>query len=813
MVMMDAFFRDVSYSLRRLRKSPAFTAIVILTLALGIGANTAIFSVVNTVLLRPLPYRAPESLVSIEHFYPSLNNMEAPVSAQGFRDYRDKTKSFESVAVETGFGANLTGTGDPERVPGVRVSGDWFHVLGVGPLIGRVLGRDDDEPGHEHVVVLSHGLWTRLFAASPSAIGKTIELNGETYQVVGVMPQGFVSFNARNADLFVPLALKPAAFTAGYTNEYLNSVARLKTGMSLTRSQAEMATFAENLKKEFPNQFAPKWTLKIRTLDDLSSGRARPALLVLLGAVGLVLLIACANVANLLLARAAIRIKEVAIRSALGADRASLIRQLLTESVMLALAGGVLGLLFAQWSVKSLVTLNPNLPRASEIGIDTNVMVFTLLVSVVTGLLFGLAPALQTSVTNLQETLKDGSRSGASDFAGRNVRRGLVVAEMALSLTLLIGAGLLIKSVGKLQGVDPGFDPRNVLTFNLALPPVKYPTDTAQILFTNQLLPRLNSLTGVQAAGVTSVLPFGGGWSTQSFTIEGLVVPPGQNGPWGDIRIVSPKFFDAMRIPLKKGRLITDQDNQGAPQVTVIDEQFVKKYFSNTDPIGKRITFGSRRGSTDSTWITIVGVVGHAAHEGLDAEPRIQYYLPTSQAGGRFMTVAMRTTGNPLTLLPAAREAVHAIDRNLPLSAPNTMEKLVDASVGQRKLSMILLGVFSAIAVLLASIGIYGVMSYSVTQRTRELGIRMALGAARSRVLALVVGQGMALAVSGVAIGLVAALALTRFLSSQLFGVGATDPTTFTAVSVLLVGIALLATLVPAMRATRVDPVVALRDE
>ena len=810
---MDALLRDVSYSLRRLRKSPAFTTIVVLTLALGIGANTAIFSVVNTVLLRPLPYRAPEALVSIEHFYPSLNNMEAPVSARGFRDYRDKTSSFESVAVETGFGANLTGTGDPERVPGVRVSGDWFHALGGRALLGRVLGRDDDEPGHEHVVVLSHGLWTRLFAASPSAVGKTVELNGETYQVVGVMPQGFVSFFSRNADVFVPLALKPASFNAGYTNEYLNSVARLKPGVTLTRAQAEMAAFAENLKKANPNQFAPKWTLKVRTLDDLSSGRAKPALLVLLGAVGLVLLIACANVANLLLARAAIRIKEVAIRSALGADRASLVRQLLTESVILALCGGVLGLLLAQWSVKSLVALNPNLPRASEIGIDANVMVFTLLVSVVTGLLFGLAPAMQTSVTNLQETLKDGSRSGAADFAGRNVRRGLVVAEMALSLTLLIGAGLLIKSVGKLQGVDPGFDPRNVLTFNLALPALKYPTDTAQILFANQLLPRLNALPGVQAAGVTSVLPFGGSWATASFTIEGFVVPPGQNGPWGDIRVVSPKFFDALRVPLKKGRLFTEQDNLGAQRVTVIDEQFVKKYFANTDPIGKRITFGANRGSTDSTWITIVGVVGHAAHEGLDAEPRIQYYFPASQSGGRFFSVVMRTSGNPTALLPAAREAVHAIDRNLPISNANTMEKLVDASVGQRKLSMILLGVFSAIAMLLASIGIYGVMSYSVTQRTRELGIRMALGAARSRVLALVVGQGMVLTVSGVVIGLVAASTLTRFLSSQLFGVGTTDPVTFTTVSVLLLAVSTLATLIPAMRATRVDPVVALRDE
>ena len=811
---MDALLRDVAYSFRRLRKSPVFTAIVLVTLALGIGANTAIFSVVNTVLLRPLPYRDPGALVSVEHFYPSLNSMEAPVSAAGFRDYRDKTSSFESVAVETQFGANLTGTGgDAERVPGERVSGDWFHVLGISPQKGRTIQRGDDEPGHEHVVVITDGLWTRLFGRKPSAVGSTIELNGESYQVIGVMPPDFRAFFSRTADLFVPLALAPAAFNSGYTNEYLNSVARLKNGVALERAQAEMRLFAENLKKANPNNFAPTWTLKVRSLDDLSSGRIRPALLVLLGAVAFVLLIACANVANLLLARAAVRIKEIAIRAALGADRASLVRQLLTESVMLAVGGGVLGLALARWSVTSLVALNPNLPRASEVGVDWHVMVFTLGLSIATGLLFGLAPALQTSRANLQETLKDGSRSGTADFAGRNVRRGLVIAEVALSLTLLVGAGLLIKSVARLEGVDPGFDPRNVLVFNLNLPRAKYSSDTAQILFFQQLMPRLNAIPGAKAAGMTSVIPFGGDWSTASFTIEGLTVPKGQNGPWGDVRVVTPRFFEAMRIPIKKGRAFDDNDRQGAPQVTIIDEQFVKKYFPHTDPIGKRITFGSRRGSTDSTWITIVGVVGHAAHEGLDAEPRIQYYFPVGQVGIGGGTVAIRASGNPTALLSAAREAVHAIDRNLPLSVVNTMDKLVESSVGQRKQSMLLLGLFSAIAAVLASIGIYGVMSYSVAQRSRELGIRMALGAARPRVLTLVVGQGMALAGIGIVLGLIAALALTRFLSSQLFSVGATDPGTFALVSVLLAAVAFLATLVPAMRATRVDPVVALREE
>ena len=415
--------------------------------------------------------------------------------------------------------------------------------------------------------------------------------------------------------------------------------------------------------------------------------------------------------------------------------------------------------------------------------------------------------------TNLQETLKEGGRSGSTDFSGRALRRSLVVAEVALALTLLVGAGLLIKSVARLQSVDPGFDPHNVVAFRLALPAVKYGPDSLAIQFTNQMLERLNAISGVKAAGTTSVLPFSGGWSTSSFTIERLQVPPGQNGPWGDIRIVSPRFFETLRIPLKRGRFFTDQDAQGSPQVTIIDDEFVKKYFANQEPIGRRITFGPRRGSTDSTWITIVGVVGHTAHEGLDAERRIQYYLPVRQQGRPFMTVAVRTAGDPMGMMPAIRDAVHAVDRDQPLAATTTMDKLVESSVGQRKLSMILLGVFSGIALLLASIGIYGVMSYSVTQRTRELGIRMALGAARPRVLALVVGQGMALALSGVALGVLGALLLTRLLTTQLYAVKPTDPATFVVVAAVLTAIALLATLLPAARATRVDPVVALRDE
>jgi putative ABC transport system permease protein len=811
---MDSFLRDLRYSVRQLRKTPAFAAIVILTLALGIGANTAIFSVVNAVLLRALPYRDPGRLVAIWHFYPSLNGMQAPVSAPGYRDYRDKTHSFAALGVERQFGANLTGPGDPERLPGVKVSGDLFRALGVAPLVGRAIGRDDDQPGHDHVVVLSYGLWTRLFAGNTDAVGKRIELNGESYQVIGVMPSGFHDFYQPLTDFFIPLALPPAAYGSSYGNEYLNSIARLKDGVTFAQAQAEMHAFAENVKATHPNSFGPKstWTLQLQSLQDRATGGMRATLLVLLGAVGFVLLIACANVANLLLARAAVRMKEVAIRSALGADRAMLVRQLLTESLLLAVAGGVLGLALARWSVKAFVALDPKLPRGSEISVDGRVMAFTLVVAVVTGLVFGLVPAMQTSRTNLQETLRDGGRNGAADMAGRRLRRGLVVAEVALALTLLVGAGLLIKSVGRLESVDPGFDPRGVLVFNLSLPQARYGSDTAQALAIDQILSKLAALPGVHAAGVTSTIPFGGGWSTSSFEIEGLVVPPGQNGPWGDVRIASPGYFPAMRIPLLRGRLFTEQDRLTTPPVALIDEQFVKKYFAHSDPIGKRITFGAGPGRKDSTWITIVGVVGHAAHEALDAEPRIQYYFPYDQVGQAGMTVAMRTTGDPVALVPAARAAVRAVDKDLPLAAISTMEKLVDDSIGQRKLSMALLGVFSAIALLLASIGIYGVMSYSVAQRTRELGVRMALGAARGRVLGLVLGQGMTLAAGGVVIGAVAALGLTRLLANQLFDVRATDPSTFLLVGALLATIAFLATLVPALRATRVDPVVALRD-
>jgi putative ABC transport system permease protein len=807
--------RDIRYSIRRLLKSPGFTAVVVLTLGLGIGANTAIFSVINTVLLQPLDYREPDRLVTINHFYRSaaLNNLEAPVSAVGFRDYRDKTKSFEAVAVETGWSANLTGTGDPERVPAIRVSGDYFRVFGVAPQLGRVFGRDEDEPGKNQVVVLSDGLWKRIYGGDRGIVGKTIQLNAQSYTILGVMPEGFKAFFNSQADIWTPLALDPKQFSPeNYTNESLNLTARLKPGVSAKQADAEMHAFAEQVRRLYPNFVGKVWTLKVRTLNELATGDIRPALLVLLGAVGFVLLIACANVANLLLARVTSRQKEVAIRTALGADRWVLVRQLLTESVLLALAGGLLGLGIAYWSVRTLIAIVPNIPRANELGIDGSVLAFTLGLSVFTGLLFGVVPALQTSRTNLHETLKEGGRTGSADVSGRVLRRVLVVGEMALAMTLLIGAGLLIKSVAKLQHVSPGFDPDRLLTFNLSLPNAKYPNDTIRQQFFQSMIERVSHVPGVAAVGGTSTMPFGGSWSTGSFNVEGYQRAPNEPGPWGDIRIVTPDFFRTMHIPLLQGRTFGTQDSHGGQSVAIVDEEFVRKYYPSQNPIGKRVYFSDQ--PKDSDYISIVGVVGHAMHEALDAKPRIQLYLPYAQIPNRqSMSVAVRTTGDPLLMARTVREAIHTVDKDMPLSNVKSMDDLLESSLGQRRLSMILLGAFSAIAMLLASIGIYGVLAYTVTQRSRELGIRMALGAARGRVLRLVIGQGMVLAVIGIAIGLVGALALTRLLAAQLYSITPTDPVTFIGVSFMLAGIALVATLLPALRATRVDPVVALREE
>ncbi|HEY3933564.1 MAG TPA: ABC transporter permease [Gemmatimonadales bacterium] len=818
--LMGSLLSDFRYAARRLRHSPAFTLIVVLTLALGIGANSAIFSVVNTVLLVPMPYRDPSRLVTIYHHYPSIK-LEAPVSAPGFHDYRDRTHSFSGVGVEAAWSVNLTGVGDPQRLVGGRASGLFFPTLGVTPAMGRVISNDDDQAGHNQVVVLSHGLWLRDFGARPDVVGQPVQLNGVAYQVIGVMPREFIDpFNPK-VEIWTPVAIDPAQFVpSNYTSEYLNLIARLKPGTTLDGARREMAAFATRLKKDNPTNFSPDWTLEVRTMSDVQTGAIRPALLILLGAVGFVLLIACGNVANLMLARAATRQREVAVRAALGATRWHLMRQLLAESLLLSLSGGVLGLAIAFGSVKALIASNPGrLPRVGDLAIDSHVVAFTLVIAIATGILFGLAPALRAWHTDLQPSLKDGARGGTADRSGQRIRRALVIAEIALALMLLAGGGLLIRSFARLAGVSPGFQPDHLLTFAIGLPPAKYKNDTVQTAFWSALMPRLEQVPGVVAAAGTTVVPFGGNWSTGSFNVEGYTPPQGSNGPWGDIRTVSPDFFTAMRIPRHAGRTFTAHDDDHAVPVAVVDDQFVKRFYpAGVDPIGKRIYFGSSTPDSTTKYITIVGVVGHAAHEGLDADLRIQLYLsllqPSTTGGGvARLDIVVRTAGDPLAATGAIRAALRDLDPELPMARVTTLDELMSASMGQRRLSTILLAVFAGLALLLASLGIYGVMSFTVAQRTREFGLRVALGASRENVIGLVLHQGIVLAGAGTLIGLAGAFGLTRLIASQLYGVRATDPETFAAVTVLLAVVALGATVIPAWRATRIDPLVALRDE
>lgn len=811
---MENFLQDLRFGIRMLLKSPGFTFVAVVALALGIGANSAIFSVVNAILLRPLAYERPEDLVLINHNYPKIN-LRASVSAFGYVHYRDNAKSFESIAAQTGWPVNLTGLGEPERLAGTAISTNFFQTLGVKPALGRTFAPGEDEAGKNHVVVLSHAFWQRRFGGSTATLNSTLTLNGESYTVVGIMPATFEFGREMGQvfDLWSPLTFTPQQLSSNsLTFEFLSVLARLKPGVSITQAQAEMDTIAANLRQQYmQGADASNWNLLLQPFRELIVGDIRPMLLLLLGAVALVLLIACANVANLLLARGAARQKEIAIRNALGAGRSRIVRQLLTESLLLALIGGALGLALGYFGVKVLVALNESrIPRANELGLDPIVFGFTALVSLLTGVLFGIFPALQLSRDDLQETLKEGGRSGAGGVRSR-VRSALVVIEMAMALVLLISAGLLIKSFIRVQQVNPGFKPENLLSLQLALPDLKYREPAQRDAFFKDLIERVRALPGVTSVGASSILPMSGSNSSGSFQIEGRILPPGQSSPHGDRWSATTDYYKTMGIPLVRGRYFEDRDSAEAPGVAIIDETMARKYWPDEDPVGKRITFEG--GRDNPRWREIVGIVGHVKHRGLEGESRVQYYIPYQQRPQSSMFLVVRTSGDPSSVAGSVRSSVLSIDRDLPVFRVKTMEQYVSESMTQRRFAMYLFGIFAVIALVLAAVGLYGVMAYSVTQRTHEIGVRMALGARRQDVVAMVVRQGMVLAGAGLVVGLGAAFGLTRLMAALLFGVNVRDVTTFVLISLILGAIAFMASLVPARRATKVDPLIALRYE
>ncbi|HZF37447.1 MAG TPA: ABC transporter permease [Blastocatellia bacterium] len=810
---LEDLWQDLRYGARMLVKNPGFTLVAVITLALGIGANTAIFSVVNGVLLRPLPYKDPQRLVMV--FAPRRLDQESLISSGGFTVLRGQNQVFEQVAAFLPMldSSSITGDGDPEFLGGVTVSANLFTLLGVEAKYGRTFLPEEEKPGANRVVVLSHHLWQRRFGSDQKIVGRTISLNNEPYTVVGVMPPGFqfpldrmlTGWLPREIDIYIPLALTPEEINN--QRKVLPVIARLKSQVSIEQAQIEMTGVAARIKRQYPDTNIDE-SIRLAPYHQQMVGRVRLALLVLLGAVGFVLLIACANVANLLLARAAGRRKEIAVRVALGAGRWRVIRQLLTENVLLAMLSGLLALLLAFWGVGLLQTIIPeNLPRADEIGIDGGVFGFTLLISLGAGILFGLVPTFHASRVNLNDALKDGGRS--SGGSGHNhLRNLLVVSEVALALALLIGAGLMLRSFIRLISVDPGLDPRNVLTVDIKLSRSKY-SRPQQAVFFQQLLERLRALPGIQAAGAVYPMPLSGMEEDVWFDIEGQPPPaPGEHRTAGP-RGVSPGYFKAQGIQLLKGRVFTESDGGDTPPVVVINEALARRYWPNQDPVGRRVSFDSRNGQ--SVWSEIVGVVKSVRHMALSEEPRSEIYIPFTQHPLAFMTLVARTDGAPLNFVATVRSQVQAVDKDQPISNVRTMEERLASTVSQRRFSLILLAIFAGLALSLAAIGIYGVMSYLVTQRRHEIGVRMALGAQTGDVLRLVIRQGMALALTGVLIGLIAAFGLTRLLKSLLFDLSATDPLTFFATALLLALAALLACYLPARRATKVDPVVALR--
>ncbi len=812
---METLLHDIRYGLRMLRKNPGFTAVAMLTLALGIGANTAIFSVANAVLLRALPYKDPDRLVllwSAEHA--DGDNPRAQLSFTDIDDYRTQAQVFENVVSFGDFSAVFSDSGSPERIPGMQVADGYFSLMQVQPLLGRDFLPEEQIDGKDQVVVLGYGLWQRRFGSDPEIVGKHITLSARSYTVVGVAPKDFPalppSLVSNGAEFYRPEADKRD--DKERSSRHLRAIARLKSGVSLQSAQAALNVVNRRLAQQFPQEYATTGVRVVKLQDDIA-GNLRPALLVLVGAVGFLLLIACANVANLLLARSTSRQREVAVRTALGASRARIVRQTLTESSLLALGGGALGILLASWGTKLIVAVGAKvIPQLLGVGIDFRVLSFTAGVSLLTGLLFGLVPALHLSALDVNGTLKEGGKASRGATHG-TARKILVSSEIALALMLLAGAGLLLRTLGKLNAVYPGFNSRNILSMNIGLPSLTYPFGSPKpVIFYRDLLDRVSSLPRVQSAAAVSILPLGGDFDTVGTEPEGRVYAPGEY-PYPERYVVTPAYFKTLQISTVRGQAFSEADTSDSPLVVVVSETAAQRWWPNEDPIGKHVRLPGYVPGMEKVWRTVVGVVNDVKQAGLDAPHTMQIYVPHSQNRNDFMALVVRTSQNPLNYATEVRRQISALDKDLAVSNIASLDQVVSDSVAARRFSAALLGAFGALGLLLASVGVYGVLSYSVAQRSAEIGIRMALGAAQKDVLLLIVAFGFRQAFWGVVAGTAAALALTRLMSSLLFGVSPADPATFVAAALLLGAVACAAGYLPALRATKVDPMVALRYE
>jgi putative ABC transport system permease protein len=809
---MQTLLQDLRYGARMLLKKPGFTFVAIITLALGIGANTAIFSVVNAVLLRPLPYPEPEKIIQLWETSRTRDLKQGSVSPHCFNDWRTQNESFEQMAAYRYANFTLTGGDQPESITAIATSSSLFSILGVKPAIGRDFLAEEDAPGKNRVVILSQGAWTRLFGADKDILDKSIQLNGESYTVIGVMPKDFQYPDS--ADMWTPLAIDLSKVGRG--THFLSVIGRLKASVPVAAAQSEMDSIASHLEQQYPDTNSGAG-IELIPLHEQMVKRVKDALMVLLVAVGLVLLIACANVANLLLVRATSRQKEIAIRTALGASRWRLVRQFLTEGVLLSVLGGSLGLLIAWWGVDAIHAFLPgDITRNKFIGVDRWVLAFTLGISIITGIFSALAPAWYGTKPNLNQTLKESGKQVTAGFLRKGLRGFLVVFEVAVAVVLLIGAGLLVKSFVRLQQVDPGFKPDNVLTMTISLPAKKYAEGKQKNDFFQQALERINTINGVKVAGAVTDLPFSGSRSRSSFEIEGRPSTDPNDDYTADNRVISPGYFQAMGMTLLEGRDFTERDNKEAQGAIIINQSMARIFFPNENPLGKRINVGTPEETSfygKPVWREIVGIVADIKHQDLQATSKAEMYVPFLQhPAGRLMLVVRQTAGatNPTA---AIREAIQSIDKDLPVYGVSTMERRLSQSILPQRLNMWLILIFAATALVLAAIGLYGVLSYSVAESTREIGIRMAIGARPADILKLIISQGMTVLAIGLVIGLGLAFALTRLMESLLFGVTATDALTFVSVSLLLATVALLACLIPARRAARVDPMVALRYE